>query len=435
MRRSDSLVRLIVGKLGSGKTWYCVRKMIDALLAGDVVVSNVELDWPAVQAFVGAKTVIPRGNYRYIDSAEIDENPARILALLPETGSMCVIDEIHLFLGARNYRENEAKSRTFFDFLTMARKKNVDMYLITQDERNADAVLVRQATHIVRVVNWLHLPMLGSVLPLPVTIAKICAPDGRTKVGTEWIWRGRKVGNLYNTRQSFKDCNLTGEAAKAVIGGKARDLGWGGKLVIAGVACLLADAAWKWKHPEKEPLAADAPADPELVPVVPSVQPAAVPVPALASVLLPCSPEEVREIESALPPVYKVRWDHLHLVGGSIIRARHWFCAGQVLRWEVRPNYVKLFLDSKELPSVNLYYANSSSPARYNLKRGGVGNPGGVPARGVRPVVPSDTGSTERHALTVPPLPVFVDSPQEAAGASRAPVVPAWTAVPAFIPR
>lgn len=389
---ADSLVRVIVGKLGAGKSWYVVGKMLDALAMGEVVVSNLQLDWPAVEQFLG-KRKVSRENYRYVSSKAIDERPGVLLDHLTE-GSCLVIDEVHLFLNARMFRDNAAKGKDFMEFLTQARKMSVDCYLVSQDERNVDAQLVRMATHIVRLINWLHLPVLGTIAPLPLTIARICAPDGVTAIGREWIWRTGGLGKCYQTRQKFSDVELKGKPAKQVIGARARkkDAGYGPVLVIAGVLGLALDFYLRNKAAEAErqeaELAALSAAKEEERKAVKAARQAlrdsekTVPVPEDSPSRKmgqlqqpekegPVTKAERAAIEAALPSVWRLTNVYFVLVGGQRLRHGDWFLSGQVTGWRLQGGTVLVKIDSVETPEIRLHYANSARPFLYD-HRGGI---------------------------------------------------------------
>jgi hypothetical protein len=422
--------------------------MLDALSAGDVVVTNIKLDWPAVEAYLkGQGVTVPRGNYRYVDSAEIDGNPNCLLDHLPEGGSCLVIDEIHLWLGSRAWRENEAKAKVFFDFLTQARKLSVDCYLITQDERNADAQLARQATHIMRVINWRHLPLIGSVLPLPLTIVKICQPDGKTQVGKEWVWRSNAIGKLYNSKQTFREIKLTGNRAGKVKGARRREMTGGAKVAALGMCVLLLDGVLNWRADRRAKAeamelaqAAALKAEKEAARVASKRGPVTMEetVPAGLQVFSEDrspkgSPDawSLRDratVEQVLPGVYKTTPFHVTLVGGRKLRPGSYFLTGAVIGWSIDTDSVVLDIDSPVTPKVRLHYGYSSKPPRYDYNGGILGSPGGsddrfppsmvpVPSDGPRPgegVSPG--GQYLVGADYKPPAPVIPDSTERVRG-------------------
>jgi len=402
-RRPDSLVKAVVGKLGSGKSWYCVGKILDALMAGEVVVTNLELNWAAVELFC-APVKIPRGNYRYVSSAEIAENPDCLLEVLTE-GSLLVVDEVHLFLNARLWRENQVKAKQFLEFLTQARKLDIDCYLISQDERNVDSQLVRMCTHIVRLINWQHLPVLGKVVPLPLTVAAICSPDGVTSIGREYVWRVGGLGKCYNSKQRFTAISLTGDKAAPVRGKRAKSMSYGMMMVASGCGCLLLGRAMDYREARKAEESVSPVVDakpgakmPGAVPVVGAPAAAsAAPVAAAQGLFTVPRPElvtaaERASIEAQLPGIYRIRKTHIVLDGGQQIYPGAFFLAGRVTGWRTEGGTVLLKMQSPNIPEIRLYHARGPKHSLYDFNGGVVRNTGRL-GSGIRPgVAPGFTG-------------------------------------------
>lgn len=443
---ADALVKIVVGKLGAGKSAYCVKKALEALAAGDVLVTNLKLDWEAVRLYL-APTEVSRDNYRFVPSEEIDKNPSVLLEYLTDGGCTLIVDEVHLFLNSRKWKENMGKAEEFLSFLTQARKLDVSCYLITQDERNADAQLVRMATHIVRLLNWQHLPLLGKLLPLPLTVARICQPDGVTAVGRERIWRHMKLLRCYNSKQRFREIKLTGKAGKPVKCKRSKEMPYGAYLVAAGMVCLAIDYGYRWKADKRaaEKIAKDEEAaarrrEREAVKPHKVMDPAAPPGSAVmgppAVVAAPSRPEdqpvsriERASIELTLPGFYKVNPAAITLHGGEVITHGKFFLAGLVRGWRDEGGTVLVMLDSKEVPQIRLFNANKPAPWLYDFRGGIVRRP--------------DRGGSGLRASVVPNAAGVAQSGLGSAGlttpdAAAAPVAgPAFTYSPPepFIPK
>lgn len=107
------MIHLIKGKQGSGKTIYLVKVAYDCYKRGYTVYSNVHLKFPYVKL-------------RYKD----------IIDCKLKNGAV-ILDEIHLLLPARNCMRTI--NRNICDgFLSMVRKKNLEVYGTTQYERKVD---------------------------------------------------------------------------------------------------------------------------------------------------------------------------------------------------------------------------------------------------------------------------------------------------------
>jgi len=386
--QDDSLVRVVAGKLGSGKTFYAVIQAVEALARQEVVVSNVKLNWPAVDARLKKMgCAVPRGNVRFVPTEAIEANPDVLLEHL-SAGSMLILDEVHLFLSARKWSENQAKAEQFMLFLTQARKLKVDVWLISQSEANIDSMLTRMATHIVRVTNWLHLPFLGKLLPLPLTIAKICQPDGKSVLSRDWVWRSKKIGNLYDTLQTFKDIKLGGAKAGKVRGRRKRKLGYGWTLMTIGAGLVLFG---RWRDTKKSETLAELEALHAGTVTQGEVKPKPIVVAGLGegggkvSVggarsggngrdgSTKATPADRARIESMLPEIYKVEPFGLHLKNFGTLLPGVFFVAGPVIGWEIeRGGTVLVNIESENLPQLRLWHDRSRA-IQYDYAGGLVG--------------------------------------------------------------
>lgn len=107
------MIHLIIGRQGSGKTLFIVKKAYEYYLKGYIIYSNVHLNFP-----------YKRLNYQDIIDCEL-------------TNGMVIIDEIHLLLPSRNSMSK--RNRKICDgFLSMVRKKNLEVYGTTQTLRKVD---------------------------------------------------------------------------------------------------------------------------------------------------------------------------------------------------------------------------------------------------------------------------------------------------------
>src|SRR3990172_9831934 len=107
------MIHLIIGRQGSGKTLLMVKQAYEGFKSGKVIYSNVALHFPYIKISIN-------------DIIECKLNNAIV-----------IIDEIHLLLPARNSMAK--KSRLICDgFLSMVRKKGLEVYGSTQTLRKVD---------------------------------------------------------------------------------------------------------------------------------------------------------------------------------------------------------------------------------------------------------------------------------------------------------
>lgn len=159
------MIRLVTGPLGTGKSYYAVRKAVEALKLGKMVVTNFAMadDW--------VEQVVTHGKLRK-DSAKVRERVERFerryhrvqsldelmnLRLRPESphavsigpdqwqlkeGSCVVLlDESHRWMNARGWSQSGREG--ILEFFALARKRGFHVYLISQRAENLD-VQVRE---------------------------------------------------------------------------------------------------------------------------------------------------------------------------------------------------------------------------------------------------------------------------------------------------
>ena len=107
------MLHLVVGRQGSGKTLFLVKIAYDDYKKGKTIYSNVHLKFPYKKL-----------NYNDIINCKLQN-------------ATVIIDEIHILLPSRN--SMQVRSRKICDgFISMIRKKNLEVYGTTQFERKVD---------------------------------------------------------------------------------------------------------------------------------------------------------------------------------------------------------------------------------------------------------------------------------------------------------
>ncbi len=385
----DCLIRVVEGKLGSGKTFFAVKKAVDALSQGQVVVSNVKLDWDMVDRRLRKMGCeVPRNNYRFIETQEIADDPETLKAVLCKDAFL-LIDEIHLIFDSRNWKQNADKGGNFQVLITQARKLRIDMWFISQASTRIDGRIRDQATHIVRCTNWRHLPILGTLFRFPITLAKICKPNGNEVLAREWIWRNAKIGNLYDTHQTFLGIQLDGEAPAEVRGKRRREVSYGFILAFAGSCMLLLSRYLDYREEknrkdlpsEQVKKAAQGVTEKPVEPVkAPPVSPA--PSSRELSQYEQWRMDERRreqeavtrrqlvQLQEQLPGVYKVHSTYITLWGGFEIHPGTYWLDGTVTGWEEQGGTILVSINSKVIPQVRLFYGYSRKPLQYDYNGG-----------------------------------------------------------------
>jgi len=203
-------VYIVQGKLGTGKTKYCVGKLREALAKGRRAATNLDLKMDHLCLPQSRSTVI-----------RVPDKPTAADLLTMGHGNpdsydedrngVLVLDELGSWLNARQFQDKGRSA--LIDWLIHARKHGWDCYLIVQhlnmiDKQVRDAL----AEYVVRTIraDKMRIPVVGSFLGdygrMPrFHIARIGLADapGLT-VDREWF-RGDDLHDAYDTRQVFKD--------------------------------------------------------------------------------------------------------------------------------------------------------------------------------------------------------------------------------------
>jgi hypothetical protein len=204
----------VEGKLGTGKTKFCVWRAQQALMQGRRVASNVDLRLD--------KLLPPGKRVTYIripDKPTADDLDA-IGHGNPESydedrNGVLILDELGTWLNARTF--NDKSRAPLIDWLIHARKLGWDVYLIVQnanmiDRQVREALIEYQC--VCRRLDKVVIPFIGKLvnsvfggragyLPRMHMVAARVGEGTTAIVAERWIYRGDDLHEAYDTRQVF----------------------------------------------------------------------------------------------------------------------------------------------------------------------------------------------------------------------------------------
>lgn len=202
----------VEGKLGTGKTKFCVWRAQEAIRQGRRVASNVDL-------FMDKLTPERRATYIRVPDKPTAFDLEAIGSGNPESydedrNGILILDELGTWLNSRSFGDKERAG--LIDWLIHARKKGWDVYLIVQDQGMIDKQvresLIEYQCRCIR-LDKIKVPVVGSILGafhkklkyLPrmhVTTARV-GYGLNAIVAERWTYRGDDLHAAYDTRQVF----------------------------------------------------------------------------------------------------------------------------------------------------------------------------------------------------------------------------------------
>ena len=202
----------VEGKLGTGKTKFCVWMAQNALLAGRKVASNVDLACNVL-------TPYKRSSYVRIPDKP---NASDLLAIghgnpdsyNEDRNGILILDELGTWLNSRSFQDKERAP--VIDWLIHARKYGWDVYLIVQDQNMIDKQVRESLIEFqcrCMSLGRIRIPVVGKILgmfkstwgylPKGHTVTARTGYGVNAIVAERWMFRGDNLHAAYDTRQIF----------------------------------------------------------------------------------------------------------------------------------------------------------------------------------------------------------------------------------------
>lgn len=203
----------VEGKLGTGKTKFCVWRAQDAISAGRKVASNVDIAAHLLNPLKPGKIIRVPDKPTASDLLMIGHgNPD---SYDEEKNGVLILDELGTWLNSRSFQD--ASRAGVLDWLIHARKYGWDVYLIVQDANMIDKqvreALIEYQIKCMR-MDKVRIPVLGHLFGLIKTrwayLPKFHLATARVGLGANaiiaerWQFVGTNLHACYDTRQIFK---------------------------------------------------------------------------------------------------------------------------------------------------------------------------------------------------------------------------------------
>lgn len=203
----------VEGKLGTGKTKFCVWMAQQALYAGRKVAGNVDLKMEHLTPFRRSTYVRIPDKPTAFDLESIGNgNP---LSYEEDRNGILLLDELGTWLNSRSFQDKDRAP--LLDWFIHARKHGWDVYFIVQDANMIDKqvreALIEYQCRCLRLdkvripyVGWMLSVIhdrLGYLPRLHLVTARVGYGAGAV-VAERWYFKGHDLHSAYDTKQIFK---------------------------------------------------------------------------------------------------------------------------------------------------------------------------------------------------------------------------------------
>jgi len=202
------MIEVFEGRLGGGKSYSAVYRMICHLALGGTICTNVEIIWDAIVRFVANRFGLQLENDQYIPllDEQVYEFHKYTPSGTPELPVLVVLDEAHLHFNARDFAQTDKKYRETLTFLTQSRKVSTDIIFISQSIFNMDKQFARLVQYVWRfrdMSKW-RIPGLGIMSPFKGILAVQFDYDGKTVLQRQFVNKDKGIFGCYKTNSLLR---------------------------------------------------------------------------------------------------------------------------------------------------------------------------------------------------------------------------------------
>ena len=204
----DGGLELICGTLGGGKSLTAAERIYKHLLRGGCVYTNIQMYPEKVAEHMrerDSRVFVPERLIQ-LDGSNLSGFHNQVKRGTRKSRVLIVIDECHLEWNARDYQKTnkDSQKREMLNFVTLVRKLDIDLVLITQDSTDIDKQLRKKGSVLTVCRNLKKMRIFGVIpFPLPLfTRVQFDVSIGHSKpvrIGCKVYRFPVWVGEIYNT--------------------------------------------------------------------------------------------------------------------------------------------------------------------------------------------------------------------------------------------
>lgn len=212
------MISIFEGRIGGGKTYLSVTRILAHLGQGGTVFTNVELKLEACREYVGRHYGVELEDDAIVrlDETQTWDFHRHLKQGDDELPTLCVIDEAHLWFNARDHAITAATRRGLLTFMSQSRKLKVDVIMIVQAIENLDAQFRRLAQEVWRMKDMraLRLPLIGIQYPFPHTFVFRMDAAAKLIMEKKILRRSPDIFACYDTNALLRPVEFAGEISK-----------------------------------------------------------------------------------------------------------------------------------------------------------------------------------------------------------------------------
>ena len=202
------MIEIFEGRLGGGKTYSAVYRMVCHLALGGIVCTNVEVIWEGLCRIVAEifGVQLEPDQLIKLEDDQVYTFHRFTPSGTPELPVLVVLDEAHIHFNSRDFATTDKLYRETLVFLTQSRKVATDVIFISQSALNLDRQFARLVQYIWRfrdLAKW-RIPGLGIMCPLKGILCVQFDYDGKTILQRQYVAKDKRIFAAYNTNSLLR---------------------------------------------------------------------------------------------------------------------------------------------------------------------------------------------------------------------------------------
>jgi len=254
------MIEFYEGKIGGGKTYSAVLRILKYLTNGGVVATNINLNVEYIRKVLDHDHGYELNEKQIIQLSE--DNVLLFHRYTPQgtkdLPTLVIIDEAHLFFNAREWNKADKELLTF---ITQSRKCFTDIIFITQSLKTVDKQLRLQALFVwhFKDLQGLVLPIINFIkYPLPQILQVQFSNDSQLQAPLKrcFVWKRKAVFQCYNSFELLREFPRL-EQKEEIKKGKTKISTKDKKLALVGlliIFLIIAPKVWSFFTSDKERL-------------------------------------------------------------------------------------------------------------------------------------------------------------------------------------